>query len=157
MSDMSFTDFVELAGIPMEDGSFVSAKAVRVVEIIRDYDPGLDVEWIPRQHRLEGDAAIRIVDTRQQGLARVVRSFRDEEEFTRRDGADVLERLFLADGTKNDVQARLEAGNAAAKALELKANLDRRAEGLDLLKHALKSPLHRYSYRGVDGDRRVVE
>lgn len=154
---MTFGDFVELAGVPMDDGSMVSAKAVRLVEIIRDYDPLLEVEWIPREHRLEGDSAIRIVDTRQHGLARVVMSFRDEGEFTQRDGAWVLERLFLADHSKSDPVARMEAGNAAAEILRAKRAYEERQEGLDLMKHALASPLHRYSFRTREGERKVVE
>lgn len=151
MTELSFSDFIEQAGVALEDGSFVSAKAVRVVEIIRDYDPGLEVEWIPRQHRIPGDDAIRIVDTRAHGLARTIMSFRDEETFTQRDGAWVLERLFLADGAKNDPVARMEAGNAALRALELKETLDLRAEGRELLTSALRSPLNRYRYTDPAG------
>lgn len=157
MSDMSFADFLEEAGVPMADGSFVSAKAVRLVEIIRDYDSGLDVEWIPRQHRLEGDAAIRIIDTRKHGFARIVMSFTDEEDFTAQDGTATLERLFRADGTKGDVMARLDARNAAERAVRLKKALDQREEGLDLASHALRSPLNDYRYRDPGGQLMVIK
>ena len=152
MSEMSFSDFLEHAGVQMDDGSFVSAKAVRLVEIVRDYDPGLDVEWIPREHRIEGDDAIRIIDTRGHGFARMVMSFRDEEEFTAQDGTLTLQRLFLADGRKGDVMSRLDAQNAAAKIVAAKKALEEREEGRDLLEHALRTPLNRYRYRTPAGE-----
>jgi hypothetical protein len=157
MSDMSFIDFLEHAGVQMSDGSFVSAKAVRLVEIVRDYDRNLEVEWVPRERRLPGDDAIRIVDTTRHGFARIVMSFRDEDEFTARDGALTLERLFLADGTKGNVMARVEAQNAAAKLIELKKTLELREEGLDVARHALASPLNDYRFRDPAGQLMVIK
>lgn len=156
MSDMPFADFLDLAGVALDDGSLVSAKTIRLVEIIRDYDPALDVEWIPQQHRLPGDDAIRVIDTRARGLGRTVMSFPDEGAFTAQDGRPVLERLFLADTSRGDPLARLEAANAAAKALELKRAMERKQEGLDLMRHALASPLHTYTYRNAAGEKRKV-
>jgi hypothetical protein len=158
MSEMPFADFIEHAGVPCDDGSFISAKAMRVVEIIRDYDENLDVEWIPRERRLPGDNAIRVVDNRVGGLARVVLSFRDEAEFILEDGADVLERLFLADWTRGDPIARMDARNAAAKALELHRALERVEETKDIGRHALASPKHRYTAKDpVTGEMRTYE
>lgn len=153
MSDVSFADFLDQVGVPCTDGSFVSERAARIVEIIRDYDPALEVEWIPREHRLPGDNAVRIVDTRLSGLARVVMSFPDESHLDER----VLERLFLADGTKHDVVARLEAQNAAARAVELKRELEVREEGKDLMLYALRSPRVRYSFTTKSGKKVVAE
>lgn len=151
---MPFGDFLDLAGVPVSDGSFVTERAMRIVEIVRDYDPNLDVEWVPREHRIPGDDAIRIVDTTKSGLARLVMSFADETELDER----VIERLFLADATKQgDVLAQLEARNAAVKAVELKAYLDQKEAGLDLMTHALRSPLGRYSYRRASGEKVTFE
>lgn len=157
MSDMPFEDFLDLAGVPCEDGSLVSAKTMRLVEIIRDYDPALEVEWVPVERRLPDDDAIRVVDTRCKGLARTVMSFADEGEFTAADGVPVLERLFLADRLKGDPVARMEARNAAARAVELKTHLERREEGKDLMLHALRSPLHDYTFRTPDGQRKRIQ
>jgi hypothetical protein len=158
MSGMPFQDFLDLAGVTVDDGHIVTAKTMRVVEIIRDYDRRLEVEWVPPEHRQPGDNAIRIVDTRQRGLARIVMSFRDEGEFTARDGADVLERLFLADHAKGDPVARMNAANAAAKVIEAKRQMDRVEETKDIGVHALRSPLHRYTAKDpVTGEKRVYE
>jgi hypothetical protein len=156
--DLPFADFLDQAGVSCSDGSFVTARAMRVVEIIRDYDPQLDVEWIPRERRQPGDNSIRIVDNRAHGLARVIMSFVDEEEFTRKDGADVLERLFLADWTRHDPIARMDAANAAAKALELHRTMERVEETKDIGRHALASPLHSYTARDpATGEKKVYE
>jgi len=156
MSEMPFQDFLDLAGVPVDDGHLVTAKAMRVVEIVRDFDPHLEVEWIPPERRLPGDSAIRIVDTRLRGLNRVVMSFSDEEELTRREGQDVLERLFLADHSRGNPVARMEAANAAAEALRLKRERERMEEHLDIMRHALAGP-HTYTYRSpVTGEKRTV-
>lgn len=156
MSDMPFSDFLDLAGVSCSDGSLVTAKTMRLVEIIRDYDPALDVEWIPREHRLPDDDAIRVVDTRAKGLARTVMSFADEGEFTAEDGQPVLARLFLADHRRGDPVARMDASNAAAKALELHRELERREEGKDLAVAALRTPLNRWTFRRPDGELREI-
>lgn len=157
MTNLSFSDFIEQAGVACTDGSFVSAKAMRVVEVIRDYDPGLEVEWIPRERRIDGDDAIRIVDPRRHGFARIVMSFRDEAEFTAQDGTLTLERLFLADGSKGDVMSRVQAHNAAEKVLRLKKAMDEREEGLDVARHALRSPLNTYRFRDPAGQLMVIK
>lgn len=157
MSDMPFADFLDLAGVPCDDGSLVTARAMRLVEVIRDFDPLLDVEWIPAGHRLPDDDAIRIVDTRARGLARVVMSFADEGEFTREDGVPVLERLFLADHSRGNPLARMEARNAAVKAIEYKRQLELREERRDLALHVLRSPLNRYTFRTPAGELKRID
>jgi hypothetical protein len=129
VSDMPFADFLDLAGVSCEDGSFVTAKTMRIVELIRAYDPGLDVEWIPRERRLADDDAIRVVDTRAKGLARTIMSFPDEAAFTADDGLSVLQR---------------------------KRHQEQRAERRDLMLHALKTPLSRWTFRRPDGELREI-
>lgn len=153
MSELTFEDFLDSAGVPLEGGGMVSARTMRIVEIVRDYDSALEWEWIPREHRLPGDDPIRLVDPRAHGLGRVVMSFASEDDVDER----VLERLFLADGRKHDVLAQLDARNAAARVVAAKRELDRRGEGLDLMRHALRSPLGRYSYVDANGVRKVLE
>lgn len=157
MSDMPFADFLDLAGVACDDGSLVTSKTMRLVEIIRDYDPALEVEWIPAEHRLPDDDAIRIVDTRARGLARTVMSFADEGEFTREDGVPVLERLFVADHRRGDPVARLDARNNAVRLLDLKRQLELREERKDLAVHVLRSPLNRYTFRAPDGTLKRID
>jgi hypothetical protein len=156
VSDMPFADFLDLAGVSCEDGSFVTAKTMRIVELIRAYDPGLDVEWIPRERRLADDDAIRVVDTRAKGLARTIMSFPDEAAFTADDGLSVLERIQLADHQLGNPVARMEARNYAAQVLQRKRHQEQRAERRDLMLHALKTPLSRWTFRRPDGELREI-
>lgn len=43
------------------DGHFVSVKQVRINEILRDYDPSLQLQWIPPDKRSSKDLAFRVV------------------------------------------------------------------------------------------------
>jgi hypothetical protein len=43
------------------DGHFVSAKQVRINEILQDYDPSLQLQWIPPDKRSATDLAFRVV------------------------------------------------------------------------------------------------
>lgn len=43
------------------DGHFVSAKQVRINEILQDYDPNLQLQWIPPDRRSSNDLAFRVV------------------------------------------------------------------------------------------------
>jgi hypothetical protein len=43
------------------DGHFVSQKQVRVNEILQDYDPSLQLQWIPPNKRSEKELAFRVV------------------------------------------------------------------------------------------------
>lgn len=43
------------------DGHFVSQKQIRINEILRDYDPNLQLQWIPPDQRSERDLAFRVV------------------------------------------------------------------------------------------------
>lgn len=43
------------------DGHFVSQKQVRINEILQDYDPSLQLQWIPPSDRSSTDLAFRVV------------------------------------------------------------------------------------------------
>ena len=43
------------------DGHFVSQNQVRINEILNDYDPTLQLQWIPPDDRAANDAAFRVV------------------------------------------------------------------------------------------------
>jgi hypothetical protein len=140
-------DLAEVA-VPMSDGSWVSTKVARTAEIIADYDPNLEVRWIPRDRRNPGDDAFQIVQHCPDGAARVVMSVATEAEFDER----VLERLWAADNAREDVQARLEAHNAAIRAMELKKQVEAAEEARDVAASVFASPLNRYVHNGLRYD-----
>lgn len=137
--------FADMA-VPLDDGSWVNAQVARVVEVLADYDPNLEVRWIPRERREEGDAAFAIVERCRDGGERVAFYVATEAEFDHR----VLARVFAGDTAQTDVNARLEATNAAARALELKRELEERDNHREFAASVLASPLHSYRHAGLD-------
>jgi len=138
-----------LAAVPMSDGSWVSPRVARVAEIIADYDPRLEVRWLPRDKRLAGDAAFQIVEHTRDGHEVVAFTVASEAEFDER----VLERIFLADNARADVQGRLEAHNAAVRAMELKKALEADEEARDIAATVFASPLNTYRHAGLRFDK----
>lgn len=43
------------------DGHFISQKQIRINEVLQDYDPNLQLQWIPPDKRSERDLAFRVV------------------------------------------------------------------------------------------------
>jgi hypothetical protein len=125
--------------IPHVDGSFVSERVSRIVEIIRDYDSNLDVKWVPPAARTPGMAAFAI--TEKIGDKEVIAfHVQTEAEFDER----VLERIFLHDGRKHNIQEQLEAKNAAARIVKEKKRLEALEEQLEVATAILKSPKSKY-------------
>jgi len=135
--------------VPMSDGSWVSAKVARVAEIIADYDPRLEVRWLPRDRRAPGDSAFQIVEHCANGAEVVAFSVATEAEFDER----VLARIFAADNRRDNVLDRLEAHNAAVRAVELKKALEEQEEARDVAAAVFASPLHSYRHAGLRLDR----
>ena len=121
-----------------EDGSFVSEKVSRIVELIREYDPRLDVRWIPRAARDPGDAAFAIVELGRDNQWRTAFLVEKEEDFDER----VLARIYGADSTKHDIQGKLEAMQKAQQALKDKEWSEAIAEANDKARFLWKTPYH---------------
>lgn len=106
--------------ISLNDGSWVNEKFERLASIIQDYDPSLELRWIPpgqRDTEVEKKWPYVIVDKRSDYVV-MSASDRDTPE-------TILERLFAADNTKGNVLDRVEAHNAAVEAFRLKEKMDR--------------------------------
>lgn len=132
--------------VPHEDGSFISQKVSRVVEIIRDYDHNIDVRWIPPNQRGAEDPAFAIVGKDIHGREYVIFYVQDESQFDGR----VLERLFQMDQAKNgNVLSDIDAKNAAVRAIRAKLHQEQLEEAHDLAQSILKSKKHTYRHDGV--------
>lgn len=111
----------------LSDGHLYSAEVARVVECIREYSPKLDVKFIPRELRAPGDSAFAITELLPSGQE-VVAFYVDKEEDM---NLSVLQRVYAADGSKQDVQKRIEKANAARKHLDNKRAEDEIAEATE--------------------------
>lgn len=143
-------DIFALSAEPLSDGTWINSRVARVVEAIRDYDPMLDVRWLPRDDRFIGCDVFQIVDTR---INRVMFSVADEAHFDE----SVLARIFKADVTKArggplTILEEIDMENAAVKVIEAKKRMDEAEDREDKAATILKSPLNAYTHDGYRYD-----
>lgn len=140
------TEAIDLSGahILTEQGA-LSQKHERVAEIIKDYDPNLELAYIPQQERTVFDAhPFAIVHVNPDNGYRYVVMTCKEEEVDER----LLAKLFMANVDSNDVLGRLEAEEAAKRLLEYKTNLERMEERKEFRDAVLKSRKNWYRHNG---------
>lgn len=130
--------------VPHDDGSFINERISRVTEIIRERYPMLDVRWIPPNRRADGDSAFAIVECLPDGREVVAFYVQNEAEFDER----VLEKIYLADNTKHDINARIEAKNQAHRDLQQKKFQEQMQEAHEISAAILRSPKSTYKYNG---------
>lgn len=128
--------FVQDLPVPHQDGSWVSERISRVVDLIREYDPRLDVRWIPPAAREPGDAAFAIIELTPEG-PRTAFLVQTEEEFDER----VLARIYGADSKNSDPVARLAAINRAAEDLRRRTREELWEEAADKSRFLMQTSL----------------
>lgn len=134
-----------------ETGHFLSQDHLRIAEIIYDYNPNLELVWIPPENRKENDTelpfAVRFNPTGEPGGpgSYIVFQLKEDEVDHR-----VLQRLFEADNSKTDVLGALESKEAALRLIEMKKAMDEAAERKEFTQAVLKSPKSVYRHGGVE-------
>lgn len=128
--------------VPAEGGYFVSEKHARIAEIISEYDPTLELAWIPPDKRAPGDAPFAVIH-RPLGQPEYVVCYSDDVD------ENLLARVFSMDATKNDIWAQVNASQAAAEALKLKKQMEELEEANELRESIIKSPKSVYKHNGV--------
>lgn len=143
-------DIFALSAEPLSDGTWINSKVARTVEAIQDYDPMLEVKWLPRDKRINGADVFQIIDKRINRVAFTVKS---EAEMDER----VLARIFKADVTKArngplTILEEIDMENTAKKILDAKRRYDEEMERQDVATTILKSPLNAYTHDGYRYD-----
>ncbi len=114
--------------IATDDGQWVNEHFHRLAEIVKDYDPYLELRWIPPGQR-ETDAEKKnpycIIDTRSDYIVMFASELDTPES--------ILARLFTADNKHGSVLDRLDAENAAKEAFQLKEKMDEEEMKLDFV------------------------
>jgi hypothetical protein len=128
--------------VPHDDGHFISERISRVVDIIRETWPMLDVKWIPPELRAPGDAAFAIVERLPDGREFVVFHVDKEEDFDHR----VLARIYAGDNTQNNVLAEIEAQDQALRAYQQKAAQEQMDEANEFAAFVLKGGRERKNW-----------
>lgn len=131
--------------VPTEGGYFVDENQARIAEIIKDYDPELELAWIPPDKRQPGDQPFAVIH-RPMGKPEYVAFYADSCD------ERILERIFTGDVRNHGgtILDRVDAKNAAVKAVQMKKQIDELDEAADEAAHVLKSPLSKYRSNGVD-------
>lgn len=105
--------------VPTETGHWVNEQFAQLAEIIKDYDPYLELRWIPPEKRADPEDSRNpycIVDTRSNYI---VRHCSDSDS-----PVSILTSLFSADNRNGSALNRMEAENAAIEAFRLKEKME---------------------------------
>ena len=130
--------------LPNEDGHFVSDNQRRVADVLRDYYPYLQLQWIPPGQRdSTQDYAFRVVDTTPGRSAYVVCFAHECDE-------RLLARVIQADNTHGNVQNILDAHNAAYELMKQKKKEEANAEAHEIAYSILHSNKIHYKHNGID-------
>lgn len=125
----------------MVDGSVVSAKVQRVVEAIREYEPELDVKWIPPEARREGQAAFSIIHDSPGNSPYVLFYVNTEEEFDNR----VLYKIIANDQRNGKMTYdEVESWETTQKLIQQQVERDKQEQDIDIAYHLLKTKKNTY-------------
>lgn len=127
--------------IPTDDGRWVNADFERLARIVQDYDSELELRWIPPDKRTREDKKPFIVVDKRTETAVLHASEFDSP-------VEILTRLFLGDGTKNNTLADIEAHNRAVEAMNMKHWLDEREDLMDQANFLVGSPINTVRFNG---------
>lgn len=115
--------------IVTENDRWVDENYERLARVVQDYDPQFELRWIPPEYRTDPEDRKKpyVVWDLVTNTPVLFASELDTP-------ANILEQLFLGDNTKGDVLARIDAHNAAIKALEMKEQMDIAEERMDYVR-----------------------
>lgn len=106
--------------IPTQDGRWVSEKFMRLSEIIKDYDPELELRWIPPEKRTREDGKPYCIVHRQaNGNEYIVMHAGEADE-----PEHILAKLWTGDNRKHNTLEYLESLDAAREAFRMKEQMD---------------------------------
>lgn len=130
--------------VSVDGANLVSQKIVQVIEAIREYNPELNVEWIPPTARRAGQAAFRITHSPPGAEPYVIFHVQTEEEFDAR----VLKRVIYNDASVNG-QPRyneIEAAEEAAKRVAHQIWMDELEEKSEMAHALMKTDKSVYKF-----------
>lgn len=130
---------------------WISEKFSTLAEILKDYDPCLELRWIPYEQRTRDDKKpYVVVDIRTNAPVHYASELDIPEQ--------ILAKIIEGDNKQNNVLQKLEAQETANKLFQMKKWLDKMEEAEEIGKFFLKSPLNTLKMDGkkFDDQRRVV-
>lgn len=130
------------------DGHFVSQTQIRIHEILQDYDPTLQLQWIPPDKRSEKDLAFRVVCFPDNGKPPYLVLTAEEAD------ERLLARVFEADQNQGPNRLTfLENYNSARELVIAKQAEEERQEDHELAVSILRNQKSYYRHGGVNFER----
>lgn len=132
-------------------GQWISEKFSTLAEIVKEYDPYLELRWIPTDKRTREDKKpYVIVDTRTNYPVTYASELDIPEQ--------ILARVIEGDNKQNNVIKRLEAQDVANKLFAMKEFLNKMEEAAEEAEFFMRSPLNWITFNGkkFDDQRRVI-
>jgi hypothetical protein len=125
---------------------WISVKQQRIGEILKDYDPKLELQWIPPGRRNEKDEPFRVVCYPPNGHPYLVCTAMEADE-------RLLASVFFADSKKHggNLLSWLDNYNRAKEIYNAKINHERRQEKVEIaasIARTDKSSYKLYDHRG---------
>jgi hypothetical protein len=116
----------------------------RIQELLKEYDPYLELMWIPPESRGSLDTKPWAVVHRPPNA--------DPYYVFYADACDerILARILRADNAKRNVLSEVEAANLAREAMIMKEHKEARMEDHHMAASILRSPKFHYKHNGVD-------
>lgn len=128
-----------------ETGYFISEAHQRIAEIIKDYEPTLELVWIPPSKRNFNDTYPFAVVHRPVGKPEyVVRKLKENEVDNR-----LLAWIFANDQERSNPIVMMDKLDQANEIIKAKRHEEELAEQRDVALSILKSPLSVYKHNGV--------
>jgi hypothetical protein len=130
---------------------WISEKFSVLAEIVQDYDPYLELRWIPPDQRTRDDKKPYVVVDTRTNTPVIYASDLDIPE-------QILASIIEGDNKNGSILQKLEAQETAAKLFQMKEFLNRIEEAHDIAEYLVKSPLNWVTFNGkkLDDQRRVI-
>ena len=131
---------------PTNDGNWISEKQRRINEILQDFDPNLQLQWIPPGRRNEKDEPFRVVCFPRNGHPYLVCTAMEADE-------RLLANVFNAKqaNKSGNLLSWLDNYNRAKEIYNAKINHERRQEAREMaasIARSDKSSYKLYNHRG---------
>lgn len=135
--------------VATEEGQFVSQKWMFLAEMLQDYNPSLELRWIPPEKREaeDRDKPYMVVHQDRQGRNYIVlyASETDQPE-------DVMTRIIQADMKHGNVLDRMEIRNNVQRLFELRKREEELAEQEEFAAWLVKTNKANPTFRDKSGE-----
>jgi hypothetical protein len=131
---------------PANDGTFISEKQRRINEVLQDYDPKLQLQWIPPGRRNDKEEPFRVVCFPDNGHPYLICTAMEADE-------RLLAAVFASDQKKNGVSLTwLDNYNSAKEIYNAKVNHERRQERREIAVAAIRNNKSSYLVKNDRGE-----